>query len=760
MTGYALLAALMACALPAPGAAPTYDPTTAKVIQADRDLQQAERERQYAEWLKGDAAKKALTAKQRADMASWWRKQRRLAEAAAAKLNLKKAQANAEAKEKQYNETGMNYLQAEDQYYATNGNYMNPQQYQTVRDRLNYQPAVDPDAAVNPDNAEKASQELTQRIASGKPMSAGELAARASQLSKMGYNTLGKSLDTQYDMGTRPPTGAQRTPQGLESVSRAGASPSRLTPNPEALRSETALLLRKPSLDNDKAASRRFVSAGKDRLDLGDAEEALRAADEAIKADPSNPAGWTLRAQALNKLRRFEEAERAAQRAVDLDPNNAGAYRALVWAQLHNGKGEEAAQNATRLIRLEPDNAEAYLLRAFAYEMNGDRARMLADLERAAALDPRFANHLARARAGYRLFDPESADTESLLQALPPLPSAGGSSSVIWVGALILLGGAALTAWRAVPVLLPALKERLARRRTVGTGKAAAAPAKPEPAVDGLLAGKYSLERIAGRGGMGRVWRALDTSLERRVAVKEMAPELASMPELKALYLKEARALAAIRHPNVVEIYEVLDLPPQVYLIIEWVSGKTLQQILAEKQRLPLDMVKAVITPVCDALAFAHSQGLVHRDLKPSNIMATTDGAVKLMDFGIARSVGEKAPDPEDPPTAGPSSVLNAARTRTIAGTPAYRPPEAQRGLISPAFDVYSLGVCVYELLSGALPFGEDGQQEGAPAVIPLAKNIAGLPDALDDLLLRAFEPDPAKRIKDATLFKNALLRT
>ncbi|MBI5595255.1 MAG: protein kinase [Elusimicrobia bacterium] len=753
----AVLAGLFAAIGPSADAAQTYDPTTAQVIQADRDLQAAERQREYAEWLKSDAAKKAMSAKQRAEANSWFRRAKRRAKAIAAeaKANLKKAEANAQQKEMQYKETGINYLQAEDNYYVANGKYLNPQQYQAIKDRLHYESTVDPAAATNPDNAEAASKELTQRMTSGKPIGAGELAARASQLSKMGYGAIGKTLDMDFSAAGREPQGAKRPLAGPAAGAPSAAAPSRS----DALRSETALLLRQPALGSDQAASKRFVAAGRDRLNLGDAEQALRAADEAIKRDPSNPAAWTLKAQALNKLRRFEEAEEAAQRAVDLDPNNAAGYRELTWAQLHNGKADEAAANVTRLIRLEPENAEAYLLRAFAYELKGDRERMLADLERAAALDPRFANPPARARAGQRLFDPESGDTDNLLQALPALP-APQRGSVVWLGVLILLGGVGLLAWKSAPTLLPRLKERFARARTVGAGKAASAPAPREEPDSGLLAGKYSLERIAGRGGMGRVWRALDTSLERRVAVKEMAPELASMPELKELYLKEARALAAIHHPNVVEIYEVLDLGTQVYLIIEWVSGKTLQQVLVEKRRLPLDTVKAVIAPVCDALAYAHSQGLVHRDLKPSNVMAGKDGSVKLMDFGIARAVGERHSVPEGEAAGTAPSVQHAARTRTIAGTPAYRPPEAEKGLISPAFDIFSLGVCVYELACGELPFGPDGLREGDPAPKPVSKLVPGLPEALDDLLARALDPDPARRPKDALVFKNALLRT
>ncbi|MDE2292221.1 MAG: serine/threonine protein kinase, partial [Elusimicrobia bacterium] len=260
----------------------------------------------------------------------------------------------------------------------------------------------------------------------------------------------------------------------------------------------------------------------------------------------------------------------------------------------------------------------------------------------------------------------------------------------------------------------------------------------------------------AGRGGMGRVWEAVDATLQRPVAIKEMSPDLAADPALRELYLKEARTLATLRHPNIVEIFEILDTPPSLYLALEWVNGKTLQHVLAERRRLAYETARGVLEPVCDALAAAHAMGIVHRDLKPSNIMIGADGRVKLMDFGIARSLGDSG-SAAAPVTGGPVSPLTAARTRTLAGTPAYRPPEAVQGLITPAFDVFSLGVCLYEALTGELPFGTEGLSPARPTFTPVSALITGLPPGVDALLARLLEPDVAKRIPDAAAAKAAL---
>ncbi|TPW19327.1 MAG: serine/threonine protein kinase, bacterial, partial [Elusimicrobia bacterium] len=151
---------------------------------------------------------------------------------------------------------------------------------------------------------------------------------------------------------------------------------------------------------------------------------------------------------------------------------------------------------------------------------------------------------------------------------------------------------------------------------------------------------------------------------------------------------------------------------------------------------------------------------VVHRDLKPSNVMVSGDGHVKLMDFGIARLLGDASHSPEAaaPAAAGTRPSAALARTRTVAGTPGYRPPDAEQGLVTPSFDVYCLGVCLYEMLSGELPYGEAGWLPGK-TYEPLSKKVPGLPEALDDILVRALEPEQAKRLKDARALKAALLR-
>ncbi|MDE2292517.1 MAG: serine/threonine protein kinase, partial [Elusimicrobia bacterium] len=282
---------------------------------------------------------------------------------------------------------------------------------------------------------------------------------------------------------------------------------------------------------------------------------------------------------------------------------------------------------------------------------------------------------------------------------VPPLRAAAGPAAAV----LALL------------VLLWPLWRRLNLQETEETAMGALVPSVPAARADDgtaeaerarLLGGKYELKAMIGRGGMAHVWEAYDRSQGRPAAVKKVIiPEGPRAAYRRALALQEARTLSSLRHPAIVEIYEALELDSGLYLVFEFLQGKTLQQILAEERRLPWSRVRAVLLPACQALEFAHAHGFVHRDFKPSNVMVTRDGRVKVMDFGIARALSEGvAPVEAGVEPQGPGPSLSLARTSNLVGTPGYRPPEAERGLVSTAFDVYSLGAVAFEAVTGELP--------------------------------------------------------
>lgn len=253
----------------------------------------------------------------------------------------------------------------------------------------------------------------------------------------------------------------------------------------------------------------------------------------------------------------------------------------------------------------------------------------------------------------------------------------------------------------------------------------------PEPA---LIGGRFEVLRRLGSGGMGEVYEALDTALDRRVAVKLIRSALLS-DESGARFAREARALARIDHPNVVTVYEAGVQDDVPYLVMELLEGVGLQQLLRERGPQDEATVRAVAAGVCRALAAVHEAGMVHRDVKPSNIQLTRTGRVALHDFGIAQQHDSTA----------------VTHTGIVVGTPAYLAPEQIRGAPSGRqSDMYALGSCVFEMLTGAPPFAAESMhalmfriaQEPAPRL----HGSTGIPDDLADLVEALLRKDPASR--------------
>lgn len=495
-----------------------------------------------------------------------------------------------------------------------------------------------------------------------------------------------------------------------------------------------------------------LLEQAKQKMDAGNFAGAVMDLDRTLATWPENPQAYNLKATALNRLGQYEDALTAALRSIALQKeDNPAAYEAAAWAYLHMGRYEDAVRMAGEAIRRNPDSALAFAIRAFAYEQLGRRDRMLGDLRMAAKLDPRtFGRYLRAAEKGQRVFSPGTRDGRQLLEALASGRLPRGWPWWSMLVALGALGGAAALGFKRVAGMLAPVGERERRRRM------AVAVLEPQAgADDGLLAGKYQMSRVIGKGGMGQVWEALDRTLDRPVAIKKVSPELVSAgQESRENCLREARTLASVHHPNIVDIYEVLDLPNGVYLVFELLSGKTVHQMLVEGKRLPLPQVKRTLAGVCSALEYAHGRGIVHRDLKPANIMVGDQGHVKVMDFGIARRSHERTAAAV--PSAAPSP-LRVDHTRTVAGTPSYMAPESERGLVSPLSDVYALGACFYEMLVGEPPFVLAPALRAGRPPAPPSSRVPGLPGEADELALRALEYDMDKRIRSAREFAKLL---
>ena len=259
----------------------------------------------------------------------------------------------------------------------------------------------------------------------------------------------------------------------------------------------------------------------------------------------------------------------------------------------------------------------------------------------------------------------------------------------------------------------------------------------------------YRIASAIGAGGMGEVYRALDTKLGRAVALKVLAPAMARDPERLARFEREARAVAALNHPHIVTIYSVEEGDGITFLTMELVEGESLAARIPEGG-LPLDRILTIGAALADALAAAHDKGIVHRDLKPANVMLTPDGRVKVLDFGLAKDLR-----PADRPD---MTVTAAGHTEVgmVMGTPAYMSPEQLAGRpVDHRTDIFSLGILLYQMSSGQRPFEAATSIELASAILrdtprPLSDVRPDMPAALARLIQHCLEKDRERRVQTA----------
>ena len=249
---------------------------------------------------------------------------------------------------------------------------------------------------------------------------------------------------------------------------------------------------------------------------------------------------------------------------------------------------------------------------------------------------------------------------------------------------------------------------------------------------------QYNFIRLIGEGGMGKVYEAYDNALKRKVAVKRIRPELLKNGAFREQFLSEARTVAMLRHPSIVEIYTVIETTTSLYLVFEYVEGQTLETRLDIDNYIPFKEIKEIFHSVCDGLAYAHSLDIVHCDLKPGNIMISDFGPAKVMDFGVAQKIVKDKKDKE---------------SYSVAGTPAYMSPEQQRGYTSKQSDIFSLGVCLYEALIGVVPWGVKGYDLNTKKIVKPSKINPRYPKELDDLLIKALAQNEEDRIQTVEEF-------
>jgi serine/threonine protein kinase len=263
----------------------------------------------------------------------------------------------------------------------------------------------------------------------------------------------------------------------------------------------------------------------------------------------------------------------------------------------------------------------------------------------------------------------------------------------------------------------------------------------------GNVVGSYKITEKIGEGGMGAVFKGIDLMLEREVAIKMLRPELASQPQVVERFRSEAVTLAKLNHPNIATLFSFLRQGEDFFMVMEFVRGETLDSLIRRSGAMRCDTAIALFCQALEGIDHAHRMGIIHRDIKPANMMLTETGTLKVMDFGIARVLG----------------TSRMTKQGNIVGTIEYMSPEQVRGQETDArSDIYSLGILLYEMLTGRVPFSSDSefdlmkmQIDDAPQ--PPRVFSAQIPQAVEQAIMRALAKRSEARFQGAGEFRNAL---
>ncbi|MEK7383879.1 MAG: protein kinase, partial [Elusimicrobiota bacterium] len=464
---------------------------------------------------------------------------------------------------------------------------------------------------------------------------------------------------------------------------------------------------------------RRLTSSAAAKLSVKDYWGAHDDAEKALELYTSNTQALYYLSVSHNLIGEYAEAANDATRALALAPRDGALRDARAWAYNRMGRVQEAIADAQHAIEIDPRDAYAFANRAYANEQRGDFPAMAEDYRAAAKINPQFLPAYRDAARRHGMTPQPLSGGKSGVSAIERVPAKVRSFAAVLFSSLF---GGLLIALGVLHVIAGIKEQRAARNVPAPTG----------------LEASYEIGKAIGQGGMGVVYEAVDRKLRRPVAIKMLRDEFKLDDAAKARFLEEARTVAELSHPIIVDIHAIVEDERGVSLVFERLAGRALDLVLAERGRLKLPEIKRILQSVCDGLAYAHAHDVIHRDLKPSNVMLLDDGGVKLLDFGISRHAANASSKPA---------------TQTVTGTPHYMAPEQEYGAVRKESDVFSLGAVLYEMLTGNRPFEGSAQAKLAKAYHRPSHFVPGISLELESLIDRALEPDPEKRIASPAEF-------
>ena len=529
-----------------------------------------------------------------------------------------------------------------------------------------------------------------------------------------------------------------------------GSGAAGLSARPVVLMSD-----KNPAADN-------AVQSAQNALRMNDMAAAVSQLNRALAADPHNLDAYRLRAMAYARQGMYDASLRDVEAGLSLVPRDASLF-VLKAFDKNRQKDYRAALAAAGMAReIDPDSVDAMANYAYALGGLGQRDQMLDLLGQAAARDARYQASLQDAKNR-----PVGSD---ILFLFPGESATGGSAQPFGPEGRNRPSRTRRYGVLAIATVLGGILVALGLLQSVAgplTKRFKAAPANAHSSTDGalgsavpggqafsspggggeLLRNQYKILRQIGSGGMGLVFEGMDVTLSRPVAVKKMRDELRLDRRERMRFINEAKTVAALHHPNIVDIYAIIEEGDELFLVFEFVNGHTVYDIVTRRGALGFKEALGITRGMAAALDYAHGRGIIHRDLKPSNVMVNKEGFVKVMDFGIARMAKDAA--------------TRVSMTNTVVGTPPYMAPEQEQGVVRKEADVYSLAICVYEMLCGRVAFAGTGagmlMNKVNMSYSPISKVVSGLPQGIDLVFARAFQADPDQRFHTAGEFLSAL---